>query len=142
MSAAIRRALRPPIIWSELVPQRPKRQHLEDDLQRQVCQFLTVALPPDATFFSIPNGGKRHPREAARMSGLGLRPGVPDLCVVFRSRAFFIELKTKNGVQSQAQRAMANKLNYCGADVMLCRSVEDCERSLLEACVPLRASVL
>jgi len=138
--SAIQRASRTPIIWSERIPP-PKRNHAEDDLQRQVCKFLDVALPPDATYFSIPNGGKRHPREAARMSGLGLRPGVPDLCIVFRSRAFFLELKTASGRQSVQQRHMANTLHYCGAHVMLCRSIEDVERSLREATLPLRATV-
>jgi hypothetical protein len=37
---------------------------------------------------------------------------------------------------------MANKLNYCGANVMLCRSVDDVEAMLRECCIPLRASVL
>jgi hypothetical protein len=117
------------------------RRHEEDDLQRATCQFLTVSLPDDATYFAIPNGGKRHRREAARMSGLGLRAGVPDLCVVHRGRALFIELKAKRGVVSAAQREMQRRLIYAGAAVCLCRSVAEVEASLLEAAVHLRARV-
>jgi hypothetical protein len=120
---------------------RVRRQHPEDDLQRSVVQFLRLALPPDAVHFSIPNGGKRHPREAARMVGLGLVSGIPDICVIHRGRVAFIELKAKAGVMSAAQKEMTRRLVYCGAAVCLCRSVEDVEAQLREACVPLRASV-
>jgi len=139
--SAVLRASRTPMPWAERLPS-VKRNNEEELLQRSVMQFLTVALPPDAVAYAVPNGGLRSPREAARMKGMGVTAGIPDIAIVFRSRALFIELKGQRGVQSPAQRAMANKLNYCGADVMLCRSVEDCERSLREACVPLRTSVM
>lgn len=136
----IRRAARPPIVWSErIIP--PPRQHLEDDLQRAIVGFLRIALPPDATYFHIPNGSLRSKKVAARLNGLGTVAGVPDLCVIFRGRASFLELKSPKGVMSAAQKEMARKLNYCGANVILVRSVEECEAALREACVPLRASV-
>jgi hypothetical protein len=136
MSAVLRAAP-----WSERLPV-PRRQHLEDDLQRQICQFLAVALPPDATYFHIPNGGLRSKRQAARLKGLGVMAGISDLCVIYRGRAFFLELKSARGVMSAAQKEMARKLNYCGAAVMLCRSVDEVEQQLRESCIPLRASVL
>jgi hypothetical protein len=89
--------------------------------------------------FAVPNGGKRHAREAARMKGLGVKAGVPDLCVVYRGRAAFLELKAKRGVMSPAQKAMQKRLIYAGADVCLCKSVAEVEASLLEAAIPLRA---
>ena len=126
--------------WSERLP-GTKRRHLEGDLQRAVHQYLTVALPPDAVHFAIPNGLMRSKTAAARARGEAVRAGIPDLCVIFRGRAAFIELKTPRGVQSQAQRDMANKLIYAGAAVCLCKSVQEVERSLLEACIPLRGQV-
>jgi hypothetical protein len=137
--SAVQRASRTPLIWSER--ERPaRRQHIESDLQKQVMQFLTVALPPDAVAFAVPNGGLRSPREAARMKGMGVIAGIPDIAIVYRGRSFFIELKAKHGVTSPAQRAMANKLNYCGANVMLCRSGPEVEQQLRECCIPLRAT--
>jgi hypothetical protein len=91
--------------------------------------------------FAIPNGGKRHAREASRLKGLGVRAGIPDIAVVFRGRAAFIELKAARGVMSPEQRAMTRKLIYCGAAVCVCRSVAAVEAALLEACIPLRAGV-
>ena len=127
--------------WVHQVPEPAARRHDEDDLQRDVCRFLDVALPTGATYFAVPNGGKRHVREAARMKGLGLRPGVPDLLVIHDGRALFVELKTKRGVMSAAQKAMQQMLAYCGCTVMLCRTVDDVEQALRNASVPLRATV-
>jgi hypothetical protein len=136
----VQRAYRQAMPWAERLP-TVKRNNEEEILQRSVMQFLAVALPPDAVAFAVPNGGLRSPREAARMKGMGVVAGIPDIAIVYRSRAFFIELKGTRGVMSAAQRAMADKLNYCGANVMLCRSVDECEAALREACVPLRATV-
>jgi len=121
--------------------QRPaaRRKHLEDDLQRAVMQFLDLALPPDGVAFAVPNGGKRHAREAARMRGMGVKAGIPDIAICLRGRALFIELKAKRGIQSVAQREMQQKLEYCGAVVCLARSVEEVEAALRRWAVPLRA---
>jgi hypothetical protein len=129
------------VATASLLPEPAPRRHAEDDLQRACCAFLEWALPPDAVFYAVPNGGKRHKREAARMAGLGLRAGVPDLAIVHRGRALFVELKSGRGVMSPAQRSMAQRLNYAGAAVCCCRSVEEVEAALREACVPLRGSV-
>lgn len=120
---------------------RTVRRHDEDDLQRDIVRFLTVALPADATFYAVPNGGKRHKREAARLVGLGVRAGVPDLAVVHRGRALFLELKAKAGYLSQRQREMHRELSYAGAAVCVVRSVAEAEAALLAAAVPLRASL-
>lgn len=141
MSAAIRRAVRPAIVWSEREPPPPRRND-EEKLQRDVLEFLHLALPPDAIVFAIPNGGLRSKKVAARLNGQGVKAGIPDLQVIWRGRAFFIELKTAAGRQSVQQRHMANVLNYCGANVMLCRSLPEVEASLREATIPLRATVL
>ena len=129
------------VTTATLLPSPAPRRHLEDDLQRQVFQFLSWALPPDGIAYAIPNGGRRHAREAARMKGLGVRAGMPDIGICFRGRALYVELKAPRGVVSEAQREMAKRLHYAGAAVMLCRSVGELEAQLREACVPLRATV-
>jgi len=127
------------ITTASLLPDPPKRKQLESLLQRAVHQFLSVALPAEAIHFSIPNGLMRSKQAGARAKGEALRAGIPDLCVIYRSKAFFIELKAPHGRMSPAQREMARKLIYCGAAVCMCRSVEEVEASLLEAAIPLRA---
>ena len=118
-----------------------KRQHLEDDLQAAVCMFLRWALPWDATFWAVPNGGKRHVVEAQRMSRLGVRPGVPDLHVVYRGRLYCLELKAPKGVLSGVQMQMIEKLTKCGVKTAVVRSVEDVEHALRTWSIPLSAKL-
>ena len=128
------------VVTATLLPDPPRRRHLEDDLQRAIIQYLDLALGPDGVAYAIPNGGKRHAREAARVKGLGVKAGIPDIGICYRGRALYIELKAPRGVMSPAQRQMQQRLNYAGGEVMLCRSVEDAERALRECGVHLRAS--
>jgi hypothetical protein len=122
-------------------PPRRERNYAEDRLQKDVVEFLRWAMPADGTVMAIPNGGKRSAREAARMVGLGVVAGAPDLLCVFRGRAIFIELKSLRGQVSEVQRQMRNKLEYCQCPVILARSVIEVEAHLREIGVPLRASV-
>jgi hypothetical protein len=57
-----------------------------------------------ASRYFRPSGGQRHTKAAARLVGLGVRAVVPDLALVHRGRSLFIELKTADGVLSEAQR--------------------------------------
>ena len=41
----------------------------------------------------LPNGGKRHKLEAARMTRLGVRAGIPDIHIVYQGRLHCLELK-------------------------------------------------
>jgi hypothetical protein len=129
------------IATATLLPDPPARQYRESVLQRSVHQYLSWALPPDAVHFAIPNGLMRSQKARARAQGEGVAAGVPDLCVVHRGRALFVELKSRRGVMSPAQRSMTQKLIYCGAEVCCCRTLPEVEAALREACVPLRGSV-
>jgi len=129
------------VVTSTLLAEPPKRQHLEEDLQRAVVQFLRFALPANALFAHIPNGMWRHKRAAARLVGLGIRAGLPDLLVVHDGRAIFIELKAKGGSQSLIQKQMARRLAACGCEVFLCRSVDEVELVLRGVGIRLRGRV-
>lgn len=129
------------VATASLLPDAPARQYRESRLQRSVHQYLSWALPPDAVHFAIPNGLMRSEKARARAQGEGVTAGVPDLCVVHRGRALFVELKSRRGVMSPAQRSMTQKLIYAGAAVCCCRTLPEVEAALREACVPLRGSV-
>ena len=67
----------------------------EDNLQKAVVDYLELieAREPGFVFFAVPNAGKRSFKGAAREKAMGLRSGVPDLCIIFGGRPHFIELK-------------------------------------------------
>jgi hypothetical protein len=81
-------------------------------------------------------------RASAALSRSGYCKGWPDIEVIHRGRALFIELKAARGVVSAAQKETHRRLIYAGAEVMLCRSVGEVEQSLRECGVHLRASVM
>jgi hypothetical protein len=116
-----------------------KRQHLEDDLQAAVCTLLKWALPADATFWAVPNGGLRHKQEAARMSRLGLRAGCPDLHIVYRGRLHCLELKAPKGQLSATQAQMISKLEACGVPTAVIRELSDVTHIMREWNIPLSA---
>jgi VRR-NUC domain len=117
------------------------RQYPEDDLQRAVVD--TLRLSPGLTVFAIPNGGKRNPREAARMKGMGVMPGVADLFIMWdrsypRPGILFVELKAPRGRVSEAQAAFAKRCGWHGAPHAICRSVEEVESFLRVLGAPIR----
>jgi len=137
--SAIQRASRTPIIWSEREP-TARRQHLESDLQKQVMQYLALALPHDAIAHHSPGEGLRSKRAQGELARSGHKKGWPDIEIVWRGRIYFIELKAPGAYPSAAQREMHKRLMYCDAPVMLCRSLPEVEAQLREACIPLRAT--
>ncbi len=116
-----------------------KRQHLEDDLQAAVCTLLKWALPADATFWAVPNGGLRHKLEAARMTRQGIRAGIPDLHVVYRGRLYCLELKAPKGQLSATQMQMMRKLEVCGVPTAVIRELSDVTHVMREWGIPLSA---
>jgi hypothetical protein len=123
------------------LPAPRKRGRVEHTLQCAVVQYLRLACP-DGVAFAVPNGGHRSPRVGADLRREGLLAGVPDLCLIWRGRALFIELKTPVGGLSRAQRAVHRALVAAGAEVMVCRSLDQVEASLREAGVRLSATCL
>jgi len=117
------------------------RRYPEDALQRSIVEYLDWSLPATAICFAVPNGGKRHRREAARLQGLGVKAGIPDLCVISAGTVLFFEVKAARGTLSFDQRERIQKLEYCGASVYVVRSVEQVETILRQHRVLLRATV-
>lgn len=114
----------------------------EDQVQASVVAWLDRVLPEDAVYFAVPNGGQRHPAVAAKLKWTGTRPGVPDLAIVWKGRAIFIELKAKGGSLSPVQKIMQSRLVRAGAVVFdTARSVDEVEAFLTALGVPLKGKV-
>jgi hypothetical protein len=75
----------------------------EDAIQRAVFEHLAVRGAPSVFAFHSANGGYRRPVEAARLKGLGVRPGVPDVIAFHRGQVYAIELKTESGRATDSQ---------------------------------------
>lgn len=112
----------------------------ELNLHFAVKKYLDLALPPNAFYTTIAHGGFRLPINVARkLKNMGLKAGVPDILVVYRGIAIFIELKNDKGSLSPAQRETIARLSDAGSRTFLCRSIEEVEGTL-RAFMPLKAA--
>lgn len=111
----------------------------EQALQRQVAKLFDICLPAQCVWYAVPNGGFRTKAEAAIMKSTGTKAGVPDLCIIWRGRPHFIELKSPNGRLSIAQHDMHLRLTLAGAIVITCTSLEGVVEFLGTIGIPLKA---
>jgi hypothetical protein len=118
-----------------------RRNRPEETFQRALCQYLDLALPPDAFYFAIPNGGWRTKAEAGILKATGVKAGVPDLCILYNGMAHFVELKSKKGTLSDPQLTTGAAIICSGSAFAVWRTLEDAERVLTHWGVPLRAEV-
>ena len=93
----------------------------ERELQKQAVQYLRAALKPHrGVVVVIPNApaSKRNPF-------VGVTAGEPDLFIIIRGKATGLELKARWGVVSREQNKRHGEWGDAGADVYVCRSLDD-----------------
>ena len=82
--------------------------------------------------FHIPNGGSRGKAEAGRFRAMGVKAGVPDLCLPIAKAGYhglYIELKrTKGGRVSPEQTGWLDDLRKRGYVAAVCKGWEDAAR--------------
>lgn len=104
----------------------------EDQMQIQIikeCSFLKYNdVPLLLIIRHIPNGGLRSKTEAARLKGMGVLKGTPDIHIPVPRHSFaslYIELKTEEGELSKDQKVQIKILRKLGNKVVVCRNVAD-----------------
>jgi hypothetical protein len=113
------------------------RRAPEQALQRQIAQFLDVALAGNAWYSTIPLGGGGRVRGAI-LRGMGVKEGTPDMIILDAGRAIFLELKSLKGRVSPAQQVCHKSLRRAGCAVYVIRSLDETIIALRECGVPLR----
>jgi len=106
-----------------------KRQSPERQLQKSIIKYLEAKLPKVRTYvFAIPNGGSRHPVEAANLKQEGVTAGIPDLCMAIPSgnhAGFFMELKTGKNKLTPPQYKKINLLRNIGYYTCICYTLDE-----------------
>jgi hypothetical protein len=114
----------------------------EAQLHTQIVNWLRLALPEGAVLHHSPAGiGKLGWKGKNMMRTHGVLAGFPDLFILYRSKAIFIELKSKTGRVSAVQKICMNRLTLAGGVCHVCKSLGEVEL-FLEQLMPLRAKVL
>ena len=115
-----------------------RKRQPEQDFQRSLIQWLRAVLPRDALAYANPNGGLRSKAEAAIFKGLGVLAGIPDITVIYKGRAYYLECKIKGTYLSPAQHTTIAMLQSAGSPTAVVRAIEDAELALAEWKIPLR----
>jgi hypothetical protein len=101
---------------------RRESQRQEWTEQTRLAEMLDEYLDPADTFWtSLEN------KPLSRLSGIfqkrrGVRSGLPDVLVIWREKPIFVELKSRAGVASKAQKQIRLEMLPAGADWWLARS--------------------
>lgn len=109
------------------------RQNREGPIHRAILGLLDLALPADAIYHHSPNeldmAGPEAARQIAKARKLGTKAGWPDIEIIWRGRAFFLEIKADSR-QSDAQKDIQRDLARSGAPYAVVRSVAEAEAAL------------
>jgi hypothetical protein len=99
----------------------------EHDIQRQVKHALTIELAPPGevsddgvVWWSVDHA--HYGGIPATRVGRGIIAGQPDLLFIFQGRAYFIELKSRQGVLSIPQRSLILRLFAASSQCGVARS--------------------
>lgn len=103
-------------------------EDFEQELVMRWAIGQTENWPELVLLYHIPNGGKRGKREAAKLKRMGVKAGVPDLCLPVARGGFhglYVEMKRHTGgVVSIDQKTWLTALHEAGHCVALCEGHE------------------
>ena len=104
------------------------------------CALNQDQYPELKWLFAIPNGGSRHIAEATKLRAMGVKDGVPDLCLPVKRgswSALYIELKKpakdkkKSGKTSNEQNEWITFLQSQGFGAIVCYGWENARDTLI-----------
>ena len=103
---------------------------ISEETQEQIALFNWAKImehkyPELDLMYHIPNEGKRSRYTGAELQAMGLKKGMPDVCLpVARCgySALYIEMKTQTGVTTKEQKKVFAALTKAGNRAVICRS--------------------
>jgi hypothetical protein len=106
----------------------PVREHAT---QKTVTGVMRIEIGPEAkispegvTWFCIDHANHHGEVPGIRV-GRGIPPGIFDMLVLYQGKAFWIELKSRDGVLSDPQRSMAATLLLSGCRIGVARDADE-----------------
>ena len=113
-----------------IAKQRSKPHHEEHNLQTACVNWFRWQYPTfSKMLIAVPNGGRRDAITGAMLKAEGVLAGVADLILLIPNRRYhslLIELKTKSGTQSKAQKEWQQEVERLGySKYILVRSIDE-----------------
>ena len=113
---------------------RAKRVDHEGPIHRAILAMLDLRLPDDAVVHHSPNEvdmqGPKVAKAIAKARVLGTVKGWPDIEIIWRGRAYFIEVKAPKGTVQDSQARCHAILAVAGCPVIIARSADEAEAAL------------
>ena len=113
---------------------RAKRVDHEGPIHRAILAMLDRLLPDDAVVHHSPNEvdmqGPKVAKAIAKARVLGTVKGWPDIEIIWRGRAYFIEVKAPKGTVQDSQARCHAILAVAGCPVIIARSADEAEAAL------------
>lgn len=106
----------------------------EDGEQKQLIQWAKT-IPEGQFLFHIANENVAGKKWGIRNKQLGVRSGVPDLCLPIPAGGYhslWIEMKTKSGTTSEQQDRWLSALNAFGHKAVVCHGWEEARDAITE----------
>lgn len=104
-------------------------RHNESNIQIACVRWFRMQHPKLARLlFAVPNGGARNAVTGAILKAEGVVPGVADLLLLVPSGPYHglcIEMKTKEGRQSDSQKEWEQAVTSQGYRYVVCHSFDD-----------------
>lgn len=123
-----------------------RRATPEADAQRAIVHALRVVLPHGAIVHHAANevtsGDRRAKLRQAILVGMGVHPGFADLIVLSGGQVLFLEVKSRTGRLSPAQKVFRDAVQAQGFGWALVRSVEDALGALADHSFTTRVQAL
>jgi hypothetical protein len=126
---------------TESYPTLRRRQSQREEAREQtkLNVMLGNLLDPNCTFWTALENQPRSARAGMLQKRRGCRSGMPDVYVVYRGKPIHIELKSRIGTVSKAQRQARLELLRSGAQWMMARSARGAVKALYLAGVRFRS---
>ena len=103
--------------------------HEESRIQQGCVRWFRYQFPNLARLlFAVPNGGRRDAVTGKILKGEGVVAGVSDLILLVPAgpyHALCVEMKTRAGHQSPAQKEWQGEVEKHGYRYVVCRSLDD-----------------
>lgn len=112
------------------MPHKPRsarpRKNAERQIQRAVFQHIRHRGAPGVFAFHPMNGGihQRGARRAAINAMMGVKAGVPDVCILHKGAFYGLELKAENGRATEKQMEAVANIRNAGGFACICYGLD------------------
>ena len=113
----------------------PLKNGRRSEADEQAILFQWAAYFPELEYmFAVPNGGSRHPAEAANLKRQGVKAGVPDVCLPLprgKYHGLYIEMKVGRNKPTDKQNEWLAHLKSVGYETAVCYGFEEARDTIL-----------